>query len=157
MPTQENAHHVRLGHLHHLWGTSHQGLQRGSPGASIHTFGKLTSNPNNQVGILGCMANVMVRPLVTHVPLKPCLHLQRLDLFLTLSDWPLAQLGHQSTSHSLSRTLIRFYFPPLLDTLDSPCLHFDPRPSSLTSVLHTRLSDSVSDSCIVADMVGTSA
>ena len=49
------------------------------------------------------------------------------------------------TSHSLSQTLVCFYYLSLLDTLDSPCLHFDPQPLSLTSVLHTRLSDSVSD------------
>ena len=90
-----------------------------------------------------------------HVPPKPRLHLQRLDLLLTLSDWPLTELGHRSTSHSLSQTLVCFYYPSLLGTLNSPCLHFNPWPLSLTSVLHTQLLDSVSDSCIVADMVGT--
>ena len=99
--------------------------------------------------------DVMVHPPVLHVPPKLCLCLQRLDPFPMLSDQPLIQLGHWSTSHSLSQTLICFYYPSLLDTLNSPCLHFDPRPSSPTSVSHTQLSDSVSDSCIVADTVGT--
>ena len=80
---------------------------------------------------------VMVCPLIPHVPLKPHLHLRQLNLFPTLLDWPPTQLGRQSTSHSLSQTLVCFYYPSLLGTLDSPCLHFDPRPSSLTSVLHT--------------------
>ena len=98
---------------------------------------------------------VMVRPLVPHVLPKPCLHLWWLDLFPMLSDWPLTQLGHQPTSHSLSQTPICFCDLSLLDTLDSPCLHFNSWPSYLTSVLCTPLSDSISDSCIVADMVGT--
>ena len=56
-------------------------------------------------------------------------------------------------SHRLSYVSI---YPSLLDTLNSPCLHFDPRPSSLTLVSHTELLDSISDSCIVADTtVGT--
>ena len=97
----------------------------------------------------------MVRPPVPHVPPKPRLHLQWLDPFLTLSDWPLTQLRHRSVSHSLLQTLVCFYYPSLLDTLNSPCLHFDPQPLSLTSVLCTRLSDSITDSYIVADMMGT--
>ena len=64
-----------------------------------------------------------------------------------LDCWP--------TSHSLSWTLICSYYLSLLDTLDSPCLHFDPQPSTLTSASHPRLSDSVPDNCIVAEMVGT--
>ena len=97
----------------------------------------------------------MVHPLALLVPLKPRLCLQWLDSFLMLSDRPPTQLGHWSTSHSLLWTLICFYYPSLLDTLASPCLHFNPQPSSLTLVLRTRLLDSVSDSYIVADMVGT--
>ena len=50
-------------------------------------------------------------------------------------------------------TLICFYYLSLLDTLDSPCLHFNPGPLSLTSVSCTQLLDSISDSCIVADTV----
>ena len=96
----------------------------------------------------------MVRPSVLHVPPKPCLHLRQLNSFLTLSDRPPTQLGRQSTSHSLLRTLVCFYYPSLLDTLDSLCLHFDPQPLSLTLVSHTQLSDSISDSYIVANMVG---
>ena len=95
--------------------------------------------------------DVMVRPPVLHIPPKPSLHLQQLNPFPTLLDWPPTQLGHWSASHSLSRTLVCFYYPSLLDTLNSPCLHFDPQPSSLTLVLRTQLSDSVSDSCLVAD------
>ena len=88
-------------------------------------------------------------------PNKPHLLLWQLDSFPMLSDWPPTQLGHWSASHSLLQTLVCFSYPSLLDTLNSPCLHFNPWPSSLTSVLRTRLSDSVSDSYIVADMVGT--
>ena len=62
------------------------------------------------------------------------LHLQWLNSFPMLSDRPLTQLGRWSTSHSLLRTLTCFYYPSLLDTLDSPCLHFDPQPLSLISV-----------------------
>ena len=80
---------------------------------------------------------VMVHPSILHVPPKPSLHLQQLDSFLMLSDRPLTQLGRRSTSHSLLQTLVCFYYPSLLDTLNSPCLHFDPRSSSLTSVSRT--------------------
>ena len=97
----------------------------------------------------GTRTAVMVHPSVLHVPLKPRLCLQRLNPFPMLSDRPLTQLGHRSPSHSLSQTLVCFYYPPLLDTLISPCLHFDPQPSSRTSVSCTQLLDSISDSCIV--------
>ena len=75
--------------------------------------------------------------------------------FPTLSDQPPTQLGRRPTSHSLSQTLICFCYLSSLDTLDSPCLHFDPQPPSLTLVSCTQLSDSISDSYIVADTVGT--
>ena len=75
---------------------------------------------------------------------------------LTSTSNDLTQLGQRPASHSLSWTLVCFYYPSSPDTLDSPCLHFNPWPSSLTSVSHTQLLDSVSDSCIVADTVGTS-
>ena len=83
------------------------------------------------------------------------INLQWLDQSPTLSDQPPTHLGHWPTPHSLSQTLVFFYYPSLLDTLDPPCLHFKPWPLSLTSTSHTWLLDSVSDSCIVADMVGT--
>ena len=50
--------------------------------------------------------SVMVCPLTLHGLLKPCLHLQQLNSFLNLLDWPLTHLGHQPTSHSLSQTLV---------------------------------------------------
>ena len=49
---------------------------------------------------------VMVCPPTLHVLLKPHLHLHWLNPFLNLLDQPLTHLGHQSTSHSLSWTLI---------------------------------------------------
>ena len=52
-------------------------------------------------------------------------------------------------------TLVSFYYLSLLDTLNPPCLHFKPQPLPLTLALRTQLSDSISDSCIIADMVGT--
>ena len=76
----------------------------------------------------------------------------RFDPFPTLSDRPPTQLGHRPTSHSLPWTLVCSYYLSLCDTLDSPCLNFDLWPLSLTQ---SQLSDSVSDSCIVADTVGT--
>ena len=79
----------------------------------------------------------MVYPPVLHIP-------PMAQPISDASDRPPTPLGCQSTSHSLSWTLVCFYYPSLLDTLDYPCLHFDPR-----------LSDSVSDSYIVADTVGT--
>ena len=97
----------------------------------------------------------MVHPLALHDLPKPHLHLQQLNLSPKLLDWPPTPLGHQPTSHSLSQTLICLYYLSLLDTLNSPCLHFDPQPLSLTPVSHTQLSDSVPDSCIVADTMGT--
>ena len=51
--------------------------------------------------------------------------------------------------------LVCSHYLSLLDTLNSPCLHFDLQPSALTSASCTQLLDSIPDSCIVADMVGT--
>ena len=83
-------------------------------------------NAEDATVLVAEVADVMVRPLVLHDLLKPHLHLQQLNLFPTLSDWPPTQLGHQPPTHSLSQTLVCFYYLSLLDTLDYPCLHFDP-------------------------------
>ena len=98
---------------------------------------------------------VMVCPLTLHVPVKPHLYLWQLSPFLNLLDWPLTHLGHWPTSHSLSWTLTCSCYLSLLDTLDSPCLYFGLWPSTLTLALWSWLLDSVPDSYIVADIVGT--
>ena len=69
---------------------------------------------------LGAAGTVMVYPPVLHVPLDPRSHLRWPDPFPTLSDRPPTPLGRQSASHSLSQTLVCFYYPSLLDTLNSP-------------------------------------
>ena len=60
-------------------------------------------------------AAVMVCPPVLHVPPNPCFCLRQLNPFLTLSDRPPTPLGCWSASHSLSRTLVCFYYPSLLE------------------------------------------
>ena len=57
--------------------------------------------------------------------------------------------------HSLSQTLVCSYHPSLLDTLNFPCLPFNLQPSTLLLALCSQLSDSVPDSYVVADTVGT--
>ena len=71
--------------------------------------------------LLHCRFPVMVCPLVLHDLPKPHLHLQQLDPFPMLLDWPPTQPGHQPTSHSLSQTLVCFCYLSLLDSLNSPC------------------------------------
>ena len=94
-------------------------------------------------------------PLTPHVLPKPHLYPRRLSPFLNLLDQPPTHLGHLPTSYSLSWTLVCFLFSSLPDTLDPPCLHFNPRPSILTSVTCPRFQTPSLTSYIVADMVGT--
>ena len=68
----------------------------------------------------GDAVHVMVYPPVLHVPPNPRSHLQRPNPFPTLSDRPPTPLGRRSASHSLSWTLVCFYYSSLLDTLNSP-------------------------------------
>ena len=77
----------------------------------------------------------MVHPPTLHVLPKPHPLLQWLGAFPNLLDWPPTPLGCQPTSHPLSQTLICSYYLSLLDTLDSPCLHFGLWPSTLTLAL----------------------
>ena len=102
-----------------------------------------------------CTHAVMDHYPTLHVLPKPSLHLQQLSPFPNLLDQPPSHLGHQPTSHSLSYDSHMFLLSFLLDTLNSPCLNFGLQPLTLTLVSHSQLSDSIPDSCIVADTVGT--
>ena len=64
-------------------------------------------------------------------------------------------MGLWPTSHSLSWTLICSYYLSLLDTLDFPCLPFNLWPLALPLASCSWLLDSIPDSYIVADTVGT--
>ena len=65
------------------------------------------------IQLIVTMLPVMVYPPVLHVPptARP---------ISDASDRPPTPLGRRSTSHSLSWTLICFYYPSLLGTLNSP-------------------------------------
>ena len=82
-------------------------------------------------------------------------HFQTLQIGLWPTWWPGLSAYFSFSLMDSHMKLICSYYLSLLDTLNSPCLHFDLWPSTLTSASCSQLSDSIPDSHIVADTVGT--
>ena len=117
------------GHQRNDWmqvGTSRIWLPSCAP-CPLHVSHPLCTHPGpfrRATGPFGCTplhTDTGTRPLSWFIP-RSSMSLRRPDPFMIsdASDRPLTPPGHRSTSHSLSQTLVCFYYPSLLGTLNSP-------------------------------------